>query len=263
MVRKFIGLLGFVVLAQITWVSAEELVSPIASPQDLASDNPHFVISHVEILELPYSITTHEKPTEAKIRIHKVLRGRNQQVSRETNATFVPPLNGKMMVDPKKGNYSLKEEEKKREYTMPHVGDHVMIAYCCLDSVEDPLENKIFTQTKIVQWTPENEAIIMNSMAGPETTGKIQLGVLTLMVASTICGFIFGFFPMSKKVKRGAQRMLFIVSFILYAIYESGISSHTNIRIDMILIGPLLIANLIGLIWVVISAPMKAETTTQ
>ncbi len=239
-----------IILINISALSADELVMSTARPGDLASSNPHFVIVHAEILELSAAKTSIDNPAKAKIKIIKVLRGRNKAVPREATAQFNPPLKHGMMIDPKNGNYEIKPEAKVKQYEMPEIGSQVLISYCCLD---DGDENKISTQTSVIMWSSQNEYTIREEMVPPEASPKVQGFLLTGIVIATFFGFILGLKEMKGKTKFILRSGAFIISFILYFIYESGISIHTNIRVDLLIIYPLLLLNFVGLIWVLIS----------
>ncbi len=245
------------IISSIPALSADELAMSVARPDDLASSNPHFVIVHAEILELSAAKTSIDNPVEAKIKIINVLRGRNKTVPREAMAQFNPGLVHGMMIDPKNGNYEIKPEAKVKQYDMPEVGSQVLISYCCLDKGN---ENKISTQTGVIMWSPRNESIIRGRMTPPEASTKVQGFLFMGLFITTFFGFILGLTEMNGKTKLILRSCAFIASFELFFIYESGISNATNIRVDLVIIYPLLLLNFAGLIWVLISGFKNAKT---
>jgi hypothetical protein len=52
----------------------------------------------------------------------------------------------------------------------------------------------------------------------------------------------------ARSIKRWAIAC-FIAPFLLYAIYEAGMPTRMDIRLDLLLIYPILVLSLIGLIW--------------
>ncbi|HEX7026930.1 MAG TPA: hypothetical protein VF268_06790 [Gammaproteobacteria bacterium] len=248
MFRRLTKILLLFIAIYIAESFADELVSPLARPDDLASGNPHFVIVRAEILELSAAKTSFENPASSKIKIIDVLRGRDKMVPRDALAQFNPPLNGKMMINPRDGNYELKPEAKAQQFDMPDLGSQVLISYCCVDG-----ENAISTQGKIIAWSVQNEAIIRSSMAPPEASPKLQGGLFIGLLATTVFGLLLGVIETSTKLKFTLRSGVFIASLILYITYEAGVSIYTNIRVDLLLIYPLLFLNLLWLIWALIS----------
>src|ERR1051325_1596793 len=89
------------------------MVHSVPEPFDLQHDNARFTIVKAEILKLTTPYSTPEKPAQGRIKILKVLRGRNKKVPREADATFSAPY--------------LDGIKRKQKYTMPKPGDLVMI----------------------------------------------------------------------------------------------------------------------------------------
>ena len=235
-------------------LSSESLVHTVPAQHDLSVDNPRFVIVHAEILSLSARETSFAQLAQAKIRIHTVLRGRNKTI-RDAEASFSPPLHHGSMIDPMKGNYDLKPEEKQRKYSLPPVGSHVLLAYCCVDQENGMLG----TQNFLVSWSPENEAKIVQTAAPMEASTSKQTVLFWLMCGLPILGFML--------TRSGIHRLrriryfspaCFAAAFLIYGVYESGISNYTDIRIDLAIIVPIMILNLIGLIW----SSLKLGATT-
>jgi hypothetical protein len=147
-----------------------------------------------------------------------------------------------MMVDPEHGKYELKAEAKNRAYSLPSAGSHVLLSYCCVG--ED--ENKISTQGYLVTWSQENEGMIAHSAAPMEASSGRQTVLLLLIPFVTVCGIVLAI-GASRRPTLGAA--CFLGSFLLYAIYENGISTYTNIRVDLLMVYPILLLNFLGLVW--------------
>jgi hypothetical protein len=219
----------------------ESLIHSSPDAYDLDVENPHFVIVHAEVLHLSAPETSFAQPAHAKIRIHKVLRGRNT-AARDAVASFSPPLLHNMMVDPQHGNYELKPEEKVRAFSLPPVGSHILLSYCCVGKDE----NEISTQGHLVSWSQQNEVNIAHTAVPMEASGGRQAVLFLLILVVTVCGIVLAI-TARRRPTLGAG--CFLGSFLLYVMYESGISTYTNIRVDLLLIYPILLLNLLGLIW--------------
>jgi hypothetical protein len=235
MIKRWIPAGLFLMLVQVTY--AETMVHNTPEPYDLQVQNPHFVIVHAEILNLGSPITTPAKPAQGRIRIHKVLRGRNLKAPRDVDATFGAP--------------ALPGIPSTIEFRMPPVGSQVMVSYCCLDLAGKYAdENTVSTQNYLVLWTPENEARVTGSIAPKEATGQRQGSLLLVLLLTTLAGFASGIFRIPAKKKIVLRTLLFASSFLIYAFYERGISIQTNIRVDLLMLYPMLLANGAGLCWV-------------
>lgn len=237
-------LLGLLLVSAID--EPRQLVRSAAEPTDLAAGNPHFVIVHAEVLGVSARMTSHDDPARARIRVHDVLRGRQQETPHEMDAILTPPVTAAMMIDPQAGNYSLTAREARRQYIMPAPGDHVMLAYCCLGRASALKGNAVRTQAAIVRWTPANEAIIRGAMAKPEASERRQVVLFSAIAVATVAAFGL----LRRRQARAAAVALFVVALIAYGLYESGISSHTNIRVDLFLLGPLVVADILGIVLV-------------
>jgi hypothetical protein len=230
-------------------IYGDSLVHASPSASDLMPNNPHFVIVHAEILSLSADSTSFAKPANGKIHIHRVLRGRKHS-PRDATAAFGPPLEHSMMVDPQHGRYELTEEAKARQFLLPPLGSHVLLAYCCVDEDED----KIKTQNYLVNWSPENEAAIVRSLVPEESSPGRQAVLLLLIAAGTASGLLLTALRRSTLASAGCL----LSTLLFYAFYERGISRLTDIRVDLLLIYPVLLVNLLALVWLGIQRMRRA-----
>jgi hypothetical protein len=220
-------------------LSSESLVHLVPAQYDLSVDNPRYVSVHAEILSLSAPETSFAQLATAKLRIHAVLRGRNK-TTRAADASFSPPLLHESMVDPMKGNYELKPEAKQRKYSLPPVGSHVLLAYCCVDQES----GMVGTQNYLVLWSPENEAKVLKTATPVEASTVKETALFWLMCGLPILGFILtglGFGRLWRMTYSAPA--CFAAAFLADGVYESGISNYTDIRVDLLIIIPIMILN--------------------
>ena len=95
--------------------------------------------------------------------------------------------------------------------------------------------------TEVYKFSKANRETILNNMAPPERTSPIQLLLFLIVLSIPI---------ILKIIKRHGipSIVLICMQFISYSIYESGISRHSNIRIDLLLVYPALLASIVILL---------------
>jgi hypothetical protein len=230
-----------------SWLHAETLMS--TDIRHLPLDSGSYVIVHAEILELSAPETSMAQPARARIRIHKVLRGRNLQ-PRNVDASFTAPLKHEMMIDPKNQNYDIKPEWKTQGFTLPPVGSHVFLAYCCVDLAE---ENKIGTQSDLVMWSEQAEVDVLKQMAPVPATRKRQNTLFfTILFTLPLAWAIRKLIKENEPVRLALRALIRISAFVLYFFYEAGVPKDSNIRVDLLVLVPILLLNFIGLLKIAI-----------
>jgi len=95
--------------------------------------------------------------------------------------------------------------------------------------------------TEVYKFSDSNRQTVLNNMAPPERKASIQLPLLLMILSIPIILKIIkrhGIFPI----------VLLCLQFVIYSIYESGISKYSNIRIDLLLVYPALLASIVILL---------------
>jgi hypothetical protein len=95
--------------------------------------------------------------------------------------------------------------------------------------------------TEVYKFSNANRETILNNMAPPERNSSIQLPLFLMILSIPI---------ILKIIKRHGilSIVLICLQFISYSIYESGISRHSNIRIDLLLVYPALLSSIVILL---------------
>jgi len=92
--------------------------------------------------------------------------------------------------------------------------------------------------TEVYKFSNANRETVLENMALPERKAAIQLPLLLIIL----------FIPIFLKLQKRPHNfsiVLILLQFVAYFIYESGISIHSNIRIDLLLVYPALISSLV------------------
>jgi len=116
----------------------------------------------------------------------------------------------------------------------------------------DKLHSNIDAEvTEVYKFSNASRETVLANMAPPERTAPIQLPLLLMVLLTPIVLVLFG------KSRSRMSFFLLILQFISYFIYESGISIYSNIRIDLLLVYPALLASII----IVLSHAAKRRTS--
>lgn len=92
--------------------------------------------------------------------------------------------------------------------------------------------------TEVYKFFNANRETVLANMAPPERKASIQLPFLLMIL----------FIPIFLKLQKRPHNfsiVLILLQFVIYFTYESGISKHSSIRIDLLLVFPALISSLV------------------
>jgi len=129
------------------------------------------------------------------------------------------------------------------------IGDKVIV-FSWLD------DNGVAVVNYFYEFTDQNRRKIRTHMAKPERAPKFQLLLFLLMLIFPIIGIVALKLSFSPKIEQATARYLLlysivapILTLVTYLIYESGISTYSNIRVDLLIIWPIVGASFI--LWLI------------
>lgn len=143
------------------------------------------------------------------------------------------------------GSGNIKKEWYTRPLKGPKVGEQLIVF------TASPYYSPAYI-AGIYRFSEELRASILRDMAPPEEVRL--LAILMIVLILCICVVTHKVLlraPSSRRQKRVVGvfvSLLLLFNFSLYVYYESGISGYTDIRMDVLLIWPVLIVNLALLI---------------
>ena len=118
-----------------------------------------------------------------------------------------------------------------------------MISFTYVPDTFDGKTQPLLLQGPIIRFSPINRAAIISQMAPPDRATAIQLPLAAISILLAITSLLARIRPLlsSSRLTRlyvsvGSAAM----SLILYGLYESGISSYANIRVDVLILWPAL-----------------------
>lgn len=218
-----------------------ERIDPRVAPLS----NPKFDILVVTVVGMEPGPFTNGNPPRGKIRIDEVLRGEEKPRTVQAVWRGSETLNDyDPMPQNKDGRYTpgkLKPEWYTRALAGPTAGYKLIIF-----KVDERSDGAFWIQYSYVD-SSENRAIVLARMAPPERKDWTQVAAFLALLA---CPFLslacyLGWQkasvpPVGKRILLAAILLLPLIALLIYRYYESGISIHSNIRIDVLLIWPAL-----------------------
>lgn len=221
------------VLLLVVWLAALcSHAARIAAPLPLDVQfvgNPHFDILVVTVLEFDQSNAAGHKLTTATLRVEETLRGTTGRQQFRAVFDQRPGMSDSVFGDVGVG-------EKLIVFTaLPGASPvTIPVAYAFSD---------------------DTKQVILRGMAPPERAWGIQVLLFLAVVALPIVSLVILLVCRAVKMPAGRHvglRVLAIalctITFPVYAYYESGISVHTNIRVDLLPLYLALLGNLAVLI---------------
>jgi hypothetical protein len=198
-------------------------------PTEPLLKNPYFDILIVAITETAPGHATHRDPPRARMTVEEVLRGRVALGPRA--AQWEAPMRGDDYVREPNGGIRMKPEWYERPLPPPGEGERVIVFGNAVPS----------HPYRVLGWavyraSADNLAVARRHMAPAERAGWLQLPLFLVIVAAPVASIVLA-------VRRRRRRWIYALALMAagaYAVYESGISTYTNIRVDLLLIFPAL-----------------------
>ena len=215
----------------------------LGSNQTYSLKNPYFDILAVEVLSVDDEGAINAAPPTGEMRVVKVFRGDDRRGA--LRVVWNSPVGHTDLEDPKAGNYALKQSWRSHPVTGPVVGDRLIV----LGKADKRTGRFSVHGGYVYRDTPANRAVVLRRMAPPERSLAIQLPLLLAVLCLPVVGFVL--LAIARRVPAPKRTAIWRTVLImpaaeigLYAYYESGISSYSNIRIDMLVILPALLVAL-------------------
>ena len=204
-------------------------VFPKIYPDTYSLDNP---LMYIFVASVEKIIPNHDKKSGPEnsagiLNVTEVIRGHNIEVGR-ISARW--NLNDKPVHvarnQPPQNPRPLKIEDK-------------VIVFSWLD------DNGVAVVNSFYEYTAENKKRVLTHMAPPEWAPNIKLLLFLLILVLPILGLItlVLFYALKTDSRRMRSLYLFstvapLLTLVTYIIYEMGISTYSNIRIDLLIIWP-------------------------
>jgi hypothetical protein len=238
--------------------------------QTPAMANPHFDILIVTVISMDSGPFTNQKPPRGLARVDEVLRG-----DERSGATFPILWGGNsppQYEEPgglRDGTYiaprGVKRDWAERPLAAPDIGDRFIVFDAGV------VQKGRISAQEAYRFTAENRDLVTKNMAPPERRGIVQgLAFFLILVAPAACIWLHIRSRSSKLTddQKGRARIALALTVPAamadYAFYESGISIHSNIRVDLLVIWPALaltvaIACLSLVLFALRSPPIRTE----
>jgi hypothetical protein len=206
--------------------------------------NPHYDILVVTVLAVDDDGATNENPPKLTLRIDEVLRG-SSRPDTMPGVWFKTILEGDYDTAPG-GAWITKQSWNDTPRKGPAVGSRFITTIMAAMSEELIYMNEYQAHP----YSAVVRAQVVEDMAPPEHSLILVFILGGLIVLSPVAGTILVGIARARETPEAAKkrRIAFAVmigSFPVYAFYESGISVYSNIRMDLLLIWPALIANVV------------------
>lgn len=193
--------------------------------------NPYFDVLVVSIAEIGPAHATHREPPRGRITVEEVLRGR--VAAGDHVARWEAPMRGDDYVRAADGTIRMKAEWYEQPLPAPAAGERVIVFGNVVPS----------HPYRVLGWavyraSAENIDVARRHMAPAERAGWLQLPLFLFVVAAPVGAFVVA-------VRGHRRRWIYTLAATAaaaYALYESGISSYTNIRVDLLAVFPALAA---------------------
>lgn len=238
---------------------------PISDFHEQLLNNPHFDIIVVRVVEIEEGHDTHGNPPRVSIEVMEVIRGdlRTKVLPAHFEAPPIPPEHyGKRI-----GRYEVlpTAEWAGIQFTPPAIGQKLIV-------FTQQMRSDFRGPVQVIgayEFSDENKNTVLRNMAPPERSGRIQFPLFLAMLALPVVALVlFGIcwavsLPFAvRALLRGLALLLCVAVFPIYLYYESGVSIHTNIRVDLLLLYPALLINIAVLVAGIVSVFMKRRKRT-
>jgi hypothetical protein len=225
----------------------ERLDQSVAAPLH----NPHFDILLVTVVGVESGPFTNADPPQGLVRVDETLRG-----SEPVGAIYPARWSGHVRDDDyadrggmRDGAWippQLKPEWHQRLLDPPKPGDQLIVF------TSGVAEFKSIWAQAAFRLTPENRVFVLAHMAPPERGAALQTPAFLLILLAPLACITLHLLrrssAVSGPVKFRLRLALWLVLFLVpavYDFYESGISIHSNIRVDLLLLWPAIALTLV------------------
>lgn len=218
--------------------------------------DPRYDVMAVAILQISNAGATNEHPPTGVMRLEETLRGR-LRANAAYNFRLDPP---RRALDHNLEDGRLRDEWYRRPFQGPREGERLIVF---ARVPENPLERQqmVVLEGPWIADTPENRAAALAAMQPAQRARWVQTLLLALVLMAPVAGVVLTALERRARSRgltprHAAAAALQVAAFVVYAVYESGITDHASARSDLPLLLPALVVSAILLI---LLAPRLAE----
>jgi hypothetical protein len=207
--------------------------------------NPHFDIYVVRVTVLRSGYATNSDPPTGQVEIEETLRGRVDP------GRYSFRIAGPVRHSDLTPQGTMTEEWYDASLEPPVLGSR-LIVFGMYDKHTDTLA----LQDLRIEYNVTNRRIVLERMAPAERIWWMQLPLALLVCCMPIISLL-------RWRQEHIWRIPAIMSggaLLLYAFYESGISSYSDIRVDLLLVGPAVLVNAALLLYFAVKFFRRNET---
>lgn len=221
---------------------------------DLLS-NPHWDILVVTVDQIYNDNTTNENPPKGRFLVEEVLRGKikNKTINLIWRAPNRPYDHEGVAKDSNTTPFDWYSRPLKKEwYKAPLIGPKEGEKLIVFTLEKKDLVSIDAEVVEVYKFSESNRNTVLDNMAPPERKASIQIPLFLIILVIPMISIILYIAPFAQNKNILVIMILSFVQFAIYRIYESGISIYSNIRIDLLLIYPALLASVVTIIAVVL-----------
>lgn len=244
--------------------TATGIIEHLPSNLDLLN-NPHWDILVVTADKIYNDNTTNENPPRGRFLVEEVLRGKikNKTINLIWRAPDRPYDHEGVTKDTTPFDWYIRPL-KKEWYKTPLIGPKEGEKLIVFTLEKRDLAEIDAEVIEVYKFSETNRKTVLENMAPPERDASVQIPLLLIILVIPVISLILYIsssaqYFTNKGVFYFLIMLLSFVQFAIYPIYESGISIHSNIRIDLLLVYPALLTSVIILISLVFKIGKKKE----
>lgn len=229
--------------------------------------NPHWDILVVTVDKINNDNTTNENPPKGRFSVDEVLRGKikNKNLNLIWRAPDRPYDHEEWTKESNTKPFEWYRRPLKKEwYKTPLIGPKEGEKLIVFTLEKKDLGNIDAEVVEVYKFSDTNRRTVLENMVSPERKASVQIPLfLTILVIPIISLILYitssAHYFTNKAIFYFLIMSLSFMQFAIYPIYESGISIHSNIRIDLLLIYPALLSTIVILISLVLKIWKKKE----
>ena len=226
---------GLVLLLSCAALAQMPLASVPANPSFLM--NPQFDIYVVRVAVLRSGYATNADPPTGQVEIEEILRGRVDP------GRYSFRLAGPVRHSDLDERGTMSRQWYDTEMDVPELGSRLIVF-----GRSNYNGDTLVLQDMRIEYNVTNRRIVLARMAPAERIWWIQLPVALLVCFMPILSL----FRWNREKIWKVPAVLSGGGLLMYAFYESGISSYSNIRVDLLLVGPAVLLNAALLLYFIV-----------
>ncbi len=220
--------------------------------------DPRYDVMVVSVLQIDNAGATNEFPPDGVMRVEETLRGQLR-----ANAAYnfrLQPARRALDYEMEDGRLTkLRADWYRKPFAGPKEGSRLIVF---AEVSDNPLEREqtVVLEGPWIAFSPDARAGVLAAMVPADRNPTVQTLLLVLIVLAPVAGVVL--VTPERRGRRGlsnrqaAAAGIQVAAFLVYAVYESGITDHASARSDLSLLLPALVLSAVLLI---LLAPRLAE----